>query len=919
MTDTGLQYVVYTQKSESDTAEPLEIQAMSGKLTVEDANLWRSLVSLNLLQDETGNPQETVGLFNGLNDDFILARRRPAPDDSHQPNSQYVNMSRQQLQALIGNLHLLLELTARPLSDISMQDNDNGKLPSIELPETPTWTPSRRKSVLEWLSQSYSVPTLLYMLDCALTKQRLIIRNAPRRLKDRLDLVEGLMMLVPSISRPDLTFTTHAINAKLAKARITFSEIEETGARHVVDLQALTDDADYSYTTEYTQMLAKVWHDDLATFMTDLRALDIIAGHMLAGMPLLQGLNVIAARYQLNKDILADVDVPIEAVIDALSGKHPPLEDVQTRYIQRLLAYALDEREPNAVALVATYMDQEPRINAFVYEELKRLTATSPDDVYFFVRLRLSDVIDEQLLSIFHDAAEQALQVALGDGVNETLLTWLNLIAREPDDYQLGEVLNRGITAAQSLAHENGPLGADLVLFVAKRTPEHIDTLLDDPQLFATMGPPIGPALRDYAQDEIKAVLEIGREVALVLLGRAAQIADQNADAAAVFDTEAIDYLWAYYTNGKYSNLPLNYQPDYLLNLIIEASDEWLTPDVVELLVKRVIAEGSIDLLMQLAAQINETYDLVTLLVTNFQINATASEDVLTIVRQLQERNIINAQQAVDIHLQLAAHRDWHDNTRILVERVTRMVQQNTDLDISLDALWQMLRIASGANKMDAVANVVTRRTLAHIEHVEDEGELVDMLLRLHQRVSWSKSLRVYLLTWWRDFIHDQPLSRIQQLDRNLNGKKELADERAILETTIAVRRMLGQRNLTEFAADLTTTYNVLQAISESFDPTNRAITHFDLTTVRAELEASSGELSADERQVLAKNLKELAQLIISMSDLRSKPAIMRREEDVERQLIVGDQTPQSGIDTMRWLSGYLNGSQPDKLDNDDE
>lgn len=220
---------------------------------------------------------------------------------------------------------------------------------------------------------------------------------------------------------------------------------------------------------------------------------------------------------------------------------------------------------------------------------------------------------------------------------------------------------------------------------------------------------------------------------------------------------------------------------------------------------------------------------------------------------------------------------------------------------------------------MDAVANVVARRTVTYVTAVEDEAELVEMLLRLHQRLAWSKSLRMYLLSWWREFIREQPLARVQQLDRILSGKKELAEERAILQTTIAVRRMMGQRSLSEFAQDITTTYNLLQAFSESFDPNHRTITQFDQPTVRAELDAPGSELSGDERQVLAKNLKELAQLIIAMSDQRSKPAIMRREEDVERQLITGDQLPQSGIDTMRWLSGYLNGSQPSQRDSEDE
>ena len=918
MTETGLDYIVYIQPTQADIPDTLDIQAMSGKLTVEDANLWRSLVSLTPLNGDTPSTQEMVGLFKGLSDDFILARTRTVPDAEIKSVHQYISVPRMVLQAMTGNLRLLLELTERPLNNLDAQTNGKGKLPSIEIPQSPTWTSKRRHQLLEWLLKSYAMPALLYMLDCALSPQRLTIQHAPPVLSQRLDLVEGLMILLPASTRPDLTFTTNTPTPKISKARIAFAETSEASNRHTVDVTTLDDDG-YTFTSPYVQMLANAWHDDINTFMVDLRAIDLIPGQMLANLPLLEGLNTVAARHQLNQDIIAEVDVPIEIIIDALAGDYPPLGEIQTQYIQRVLTHALDEREPDAVGLIATYMAQNQTVETFVHNELRKLIDGSPDDVYFFARLRLNEGMDENLLPILHEAAEQALEVALSDGESKTLMTWLNLIAREPADYQLMDVLKQGIATAQERAHDNPQMGANLILFAAKRMPDHIDHLLADEQLFNTMGDPVGPALRDYDPEAVDATLELGREIALILLSRAAQVAENTPAAAAVFDPEAVDYLWAYYIKGKFGNLPVTYQPDYVLNMVIEAADDWLPEAAIDVLLKRIVAEGGLDLLLQLAGQIAETHDLITLLVTNFQVNATATEDTVTIVRQLQEQNIITQQQAVDLYLQLAANRDWSDSTRTLVERVARMIQQDQTLDVSLDALWQMLRISSGENKMDAVANVVTRRTLKYIEAVQDEGELLEMLTRLHQRLTWSKSLRVYLLSWWRDFIQGQPLARIQQLSRILEGKKGFGEERAVLETTIAVRRMLGQRDLAAFAEDLATTYNLLQAISESFDPNSRSITHFDQLTVRSEIEAQGDEISGDERQVLAKNLKELAQLIVNMSDHRSKPAIMRREEDIERQLITGDQRPQSGIDTMRWLSGYLNGSQPDKPDGDDE
>jgi hypothetical protein len=79
---------------------------------------------------------------------------------------------------------------------------------------------------------------------------------------------------------------------------------------------------------------------------------------------------------------------------------------------------------------------------------------------------------------------------------------------------------------------------------------------------------------------------------------------------------------------------------------------------------------------------------------------------------------------------------------------------------------------------------------------------------------------------------------------------------------------------------------------------------------VREEIDARQSELTPDERRVLAKNLRELGGLIAEMAEHRSRATLMRRGEEIERQLINGEVSPHSAIDTMKWLSGYLDGAQ---------
>ena len=191
--------------------------------------------------------------------------------------------------------------------------------------------------------------------------------------------------------------------------------------------------------------------------------------------------------------------------------------------------------------------------------------------------------------------------------------------------------------------------------------------------------------------------------------------------------------------------------------------------------------------------------------------------------------------------------------------------------------------------------------------------------MRLYEQVQWSQNVRLVVMNWWRDFARNHQLVNLQRMDKALTGVRALEEARDVVQTAIAMRKMLGTRTLHQFAADVTTTYNVLQAFVDSFDPTAKQALNFDQATVRTMLEVYSDELTIQERKLLAKNLKELAQLVTLMAEHRSKVPLMRREEDFERQLTTGEQKPHGSVDTMKWMSGYLDGIQENGEESDEK
>ena len=329
-----------------------------------------------------------------------------------------------------------------------------------------------------------------------------------------------------------------------------------------------------------------------------------------------------------------------------------------------------------------------------------------------------------------------------------------------------------------------------------------------------------------------------------------------------------------------------------------------------KVLLARIVTSGETELFQQIARQLAQHNRLFPLLVNSIEDSAVPADDARMLINLLVDSEIITRQQAVNTALQIVVQREWKRETLPLVEQVTRMIQQTPALTVPIDIKWQMLELAE-QTKTDVIARVMARRIVTQIEAVEDDAQLVEMLVRLNRVTQWNGNARNHLLNWWRRFTREQGLTRLQRFDKLLEGKRTLEPARAAVQTSIAIRRLLGKRTLAEFAENVSEAFNVLQALSDSFDPSGgRQAFSFDPQTVRVELDAREEELQPDERSVLAKNLKELTQIITVMAENRSKSTLMRREDDIERGLVSGEQHPQSAIDMMKWLSGLLDGTQ---------
>jgi hypothetical protein len=887
--------------SDGQPSKDVALVAYSDNLTPETARAWRGYAAVEPLAHPAALESQAIGIFAVPDGNFLWARAHNQLDNQNLPAYEYILLPRDILQQMAGSLSPLLALAETPIPVYE----ESTHIAPLDVPPPPTWTGDRRaalfRQILAYLPHER---VALSLLGAALSERGLLIRGFDGDYWARAEVVQSLMMLLPAPARCELTFSTHVTEHDPTNARIVFGENLKDSGRWLADFDAGEFPGDEVLQSPYVQHLARLWLDDVGAFIAALKPLELTAPYLMANSSLEEGLVRVVERYELDKQVLAGETVPSDTLKYVLTGEVPLNGELQLQYAESLLLRALHERDTQAAAIVARYMDEHPEVDAALNEILNESLTSQPDSVYAFIRARLAEGIDEHWLPRLKAATVSSLQVALHEGDSDTLWNWLKLIAREPAAYQLTDVLHEGILAAQQRAHIDGVLGCQLIALAVKRDIKAIDLLLEDDEFMAQLpDEPLGLALREYDAQAIAELPAQGRELFLVALARAAR-----ARIGEVFTPAVIQNLWEIYANGYTVNLPPHYQPDSIIGEWVERGVDWLAQPSLETLLTLILASNRDDLFYHLTHHLSNHEVLFPMLATVLQNSGRSVTDILGLIGQVVTAGDMTQQQAVNTYIALLAAWEWRRDALPLVEQLARIMQQSNNLVITSEVCWHLMDIAA-ETKNELVARIAAKRLLDHLQ-TQPEPELVDQLLRMFNLTQWSSLIRQKLMDWMRQFARTQPLINLQQLDKAMEGKKPLEDARNIVQTSIALKKMLGKRTLDDLAGEISTTYTILQALVDSFDPSPKQPLEFDQETVRGELAVRQDELTPEKRKLLAKNLKELALLITEMADNRSKTPLMRREDEFERQIMTGEQQPQSAIDTLKWLSGYLDGAQ---------
>jgi hypothetical protein len=220
---------------------------------------------------------------------------------------------------------------------------------------------------------------------------------------------------------------------------------------------------------------------------------------------------------------------------------------------------------------------------------------------------------------------------------------------------------------------------------------------------------------------------------------------------------------------------------------------------------------------------------------------------------------------------------------------------------------WKFLEVAARERDDSLLRGVLTHVT-EQVEGLEDDESLLEMLMQLWAAVQWSEAGRTLVLTWWRGFAHAQPIGRLSRLDQLLAARREAELLRTVTRSLLVVRRLFTRSDAEGFAERIAEAATLLQVLHDAFDQTGKRDGALQSAALRAELASNLSTLSPQARRLLAGNMRELAALIATLADQRTRVGLIRRD-DVDRQLATDEMRPSSAVDALKWIAGYLDGS----------
>jgi len=893
-----LDYVILGHDQDDRGETRRKLLLFNGALPSLDPAFYTRIINIESLTDATGAGQTGLALVEYDSPQMLLVVNQPAVDGSGAFTDHYIFMPPESLTEAADQFESWLSFLPKATRDIDVT------LPLLRAPEfTEVDVETRAANLAQILNRwpDADFEYLLSLVGALMDKKQLLISGCPADLSLRLAFIAGIQALLPGKLASRITFASSAPYKCQRKPQIAFAEGGDEGAAWVFDWhepRIVSELLEHPY----IDVLRVLWSGEPSQLAADIHRMTL--PDLPGGQPgdLDNDLGQLAERFQIDHHVRAGDEVSTDVMIGILEGAESPSKNLRRLYVEKLLQNALNNRDSAAGRWVAEELERDEELDAALAGLFEEMLADQPDAVYVFIRNRLINLgVDERWIPRLHVAAQNSLDVAIQDGDVGTLAGWLELIAHEPQAYQLQEILKRSVLSAAKRAYDDGELGVQLILIAARRVPEIVDDLLGDRALIAALEPNVRAALKNASLETLDALIDDKPEHFLLPLYHGISSSDQLLVSAA-----AARRLISLAESEQRANLPAAYRAPALIRLLATRASHQMTEDAVDLLLRYSLHIDDRQFIANAMQHLADHELLFPRLSKALEQDGLPLDKVLAVMNAVSAISKVPPQDVIACYFSLLDYYQWEPQTQHLMEALARLLAKHHEVRISYRHLWKLFEACQGLQS-EAATRVVMTQLTAQFDTEEDLAVVIAGLARICRQSSFSKNLQDGVNNWWRGYTHSCAMPQLQRLLRELDTQRHMEEQKHIIKTVLAMRRWLHSRGPAELAEAINTAYIMLEHITDAFDGGDLSDT--DPHTIRREVDGLSGELSSEQRHILANNLRNLANRITQMAEKRSKPSLMRSDDSIDRQLMQGEANPQGSIDMLKWIAGYLDGA----------
>ncbi len=892
----------HDQDDQGETRRKLLL--FNGALPSLDPAFYTRLYGLEPLIDEDGAGQPGLGLIEFDGPQMLLVVNQPAPDLPGSFTDHYVFIPADSISETADQFEAWLAFLPTASQDL------NVTLPMLRAPIfTAVDVETRAAHLVRGLERlpDADFEVLLTLLGALMDKKQLLIRGFPADFGLRLALISSIQALLPGRLASRMTFASSPPAKSQRIPQIAFVEDIIEGGSWVFDWRQpriISEVLEHPY----IEVLRALWTGDPPELAADIHNMALPGLRQGKPADLTNDLRHLAERFWVDHHVRSGGDVSTEVMISILEGAETPSKNLRRLYIEKLLKNALNNRDSAAGRWVAQELERDAKLELALSGLFDDMLEDQPDAVYVFIRNRLINLgFDERWIPRLHTAARNSLEVAIQDGDVGTLAGWLELIAHEPQVYQLQEILRHGILSAAKRAYDDGELGIHLILIAARRVPEIVDDLYSNEALIAALEVKVRAALQNATASTLDALVGDKPEHFLLALYHGISTTDQL-----LVNAASIRRLIALADGETKVNLPAVYRAPALIRLLATQASDQLTEEAVDILLQHILHSDDQQFIAKVLLHLADHELLFPRLEDALEQDSLPMDKVVSVLNAVSAMPSAAPEDVIACYFAVLDYYHWEPQAQHLMEALARMLAKHHEVQISYRHLWILFE-ACQALQVEGAMRVAMSQLMLQFKSEEDLSTVVEGLARICRQIVFSKSLQDGVNNWWREYTHNCAIPQLQRLQRELDSQRHLEEQKHIIKTVLAMRRWLHNRGPAEVAAAINTANIMLEHFTDAFDGADLSDT--DPLTIRREMDGVSGALSSEERHILANNLRNLANRITQMAENRSKPSLIRSDDSIDRQLMHGEANPQGSIDMLKWIAGYLDGAHPQRIE----